>query len=162
MDLEVVRQSSTNIMPEPSMPRPEPPPLAQRFMTTTQTPAAVLPDSTAKADKLPAKYFKDFIKLESDKILNDFAQSADKNADELAKAVSKAKRDAMAQGVYESPKGLSYGFPTPMPKLKPSDIKDAIEADKRVFGDIFNKRAQLPVQGGKLGINWDRQLRRFA
>lgn len=157
MDMEVVRQSSTSVQGTDPVPRPA---AANMFQVQRQTPAAVLPDATAEADKLPSKYFKDLLKLQSDKTIADFAQSADKNPDELARLASKAKRDAMAQGAFQNPTGLSYGFPTPNPTLKPSDIKMVVEADRRVFGSTTQSRAQLPVQGGKVGINWDRQLRK--
>ncbi len=101
------------------------------------------------------------LRLQSAKVLDDMRMSADKSAEQLHSLVDKAKRDALGQRAGLQRTTMAHSFPTPMPKIKPSDIKASRMADQAVFGSTFNKRALLPVQGGKVGINWDRQLRPY-
>lgn len=160
MDQDVQRLSSTSglasggVMPAPRSSQ------SLMFEPRPSPPASVLPDYQSDRDKERTP-IDALLRLESSKILDDMNQSADKSSEQLNSLVEKAKRDSMGIRFESADKPYTNAFPTPMPTIKPQDIVASRMADQAVYGSTFNKRALLPVQGGKVGINWSRQLRPY-
>lgn len=158
MDMEIVRQASTNVVGAPMEDRPEPPAMWQKFSQAEPVVAGILPDSRAEVDKTDNSLLRKLAGLEADKVVNEFENSQDKSPEELEKRVDQARRNVMVK-MGEPAVG---NFPRPLPVIKPSDIKKSIEEDKREFGSTFFEKKMLPVQGGRVGVNWDSQLRRMG